>query len=715
MGLRLGQRSDWAPPPGAGSEAPKVPAAPRSPGFRLPAAAGLASALLGAVVLLGWALELPRLKSILPGAVTMKPNTALGFLLAGLALTLLSGAPARWARRTAQVLACLLLALGLLTILEYAAGLDLRIDQALFRDESHPAHTLVAGRMSPATAVSFALLGASLLLASQARLALLTELFALFPGLLGLVAFHGYVYGVPNLHGEGLITYVAIHTATGLLFLAVGTLLVLPHGHVRRHFSEQSLAGTLARWSLPAAVLVPALLGWAKLLVEGLGLVSPRTGTALLISTQVALMLWLVWRTVRLAARLEGQLRVAGRMAAVGTFASGVAHEINNPLTYVIGNVSLAAERMPELVVQLESAIGTCDAIHDCPAIQKSRPVCRAVADSLRETEVSLQEAQQGAERVRQIVRDLRTFSRAEDPGAQIPAAVTPALQAAVNLCRNELRHHARVVEEYEPSPLVLGNPSRMGQIFVNLLSNAAQAIPEGHAEANEVRVRCATDDEGFAVVEISDTGGGIHPEHLPRIFDPFSTTKPVGQGTGLGLSICRSLVEELHGTVDVQSSPGHGTRFRVRLPPASPAKAGELGGPATGARRPDPVAPPAVRKRILIVDDDAMVAGTLRRVLGQEYELTLCAGGKEALTLLASDARFDLVLCDLMMPETSGAQVYDAVATRHPELLRRFAFITGGAFSGAARQALERAPVPCFEKPFQVDALRERVRQLLS
>ncbi|MCM2333647.1 MAG: PAS domain S-box protein, partial [Anaeromyxobacteraceae bacterium] len=233
--------------------------------------------------------------------------------------------------------------------------------------------------------------------------------------------------------------------------------------------------------------------------------------------------------------RLELQLQLADRMASVGTLAAGVAHEINNPLAYVLAN--------------LDFAIG-----------ELARPTPEAA-----EVQRALAEARDGAVRVREVVRDLKAFSRGRDQERE-RLDVGRVLQTAVGLAQNEIRHRARLSLELQPIPPVLGSEHRLGQVFLNLLINAAQAIPEGQAETNLVNVATSLADDGRVAVEITDTGAGIPEALLPRIFDPFFTTKPVGVGTGLGLSIVHGIVSGMGGEIKVRSDPGHGSIFTVLL-----------------------------------------------------------------------------------------------------------------------------------------------------
>ncbi|MBN1209793.1 MAG: AAA family ATPase [Myxococcaceae bacterium] len=242
---------------------------------------------------------------------------------------------------------------------------------------------------------------------------------------------------------------------------------------------------------------------------------------------------------------VQARLRAADRMASLGTLAASVAHEINNPLSFMTSNLRYIDDELRALAEAGESLAG--------PRGQEVRQ--------------ALQETLLGGSRVSEIVRDLKTFSRGDEE-RRGPVDVHAVLDLCANMARSEIRHRARLVKEYGPLPPVTASETRLGQVFLNLIVNAAQAIPEGtDAKAHEIRLTTQRDDAGWAVVTVKDTGAGIPPENLSRLFDPFFTTKPAGVGTGLGLSICHGIITGLGGRITVESEPGRGTAFRVFLP----------------------------------------------------------------------------------------------------------------------------------------------------
>jgi CheY-like chemotaxis protein len=262
------------------------------------------------------------------------------------------------------------------------------------------------------------------------------------------------------------------------------------------------------------------------------------------------------------------------------------------------------------------------------------------------------------------------------------------------------------VVEDLGEVPRVEAADFQLGQVFLNLLVNAAHAVGDGDPTRHTVRVSMRTAPNGWAVVEVADSGSGIPLELRSRIFEPFFTTKPLGQGTGLGLSVCHGIVTGLGGRIEVESAPGRGSTFRVLLPPAAATVA-----PPVPAPRPRL---DGARARLLVVDDEQLIGSTIRRLLSA-HEVVALTDPREALARLIGGEHFDLVLCDLMMPQLSGMDLHDAVAAARPELARRMVFMTGGAFTDRARQFLEQAGNPQLTKPFAPQDLRDQVRAWLA
>jgi CheY-like chemotaxis protein len=275
-------------------------------------------------------------------------------------------------------------------------------------------------------------------------------------------------------------------------------------------------------------------------------------------------------------------------------------------------------------------------------------------------------------------------------------------MDVSIRMAFSAVRHRARLERDYQPVPLVEGNESRLGQVFLNLIVNAAQAIPEGDTRKHEVRVATYTDDAGNAVIEVGDTGVGIAPEMLPRIFDPFFTSKGPGQGVGLGLSISLGTVKSLGGDIQVASDPQQGTVFRVILPSAKDWRTAHPAPPSDAVM--------AEHKRVLVVDDDRRVGAALERALSGLSNVEATTDARTVLDRLASGERWDVILCDLMMPETSGMDLYREALRIAPDAAKCIVFMTAGAFTSNARAFLDGVRNPCLEKPIDLGQLRSLI-----
>jgi PAS domain S-box-containing protein len=394
----------------------------------------------------------------------------------------------------------------------------------------------------------------------------------------------------------------------------------------------------------------------------------------------------------------QAQLIQTDRMATIGTLAAGVAHELNNPLAYILLNLGLFERELSELVHQPEDR----DRI-------KSR----------------LRTLQEGAERMATIVRDLRSFCRPNSKTLR-PVDLRQVLESAINMAMNELKDRARIVRDYSPVPPVVADAARLGQVFLNLLLNAAQAMNGTDSEAtsgpneraeqsrasdeNEVRVTLRLEDDRIRV-EIADSGRGIPPEIIGRIFEPFFTTKPAGIGTGLGLSISQTIVNGMNGELTVESEPGRGATFAVLLPlpeEVPPSSVEPL------VERPTPPRSDSI-PRLLVVDDETALAMALKKVLESDHQVTAVTTGRAALDLLLENGLFDVVLCDVLMPGLSGIDLYREVERRRPELMRQIIFMSGASSMPRVAEFFASIPNERIDKPVDVDQLRSLIRQIAA
>lgn len=390
-----------------------------------------------------------------------------------------------------------------------------------------------------------------------------------------------------------------------------------------------------------------------------------------------------VARDVSERTRRHADAAQAERMAAIGLLAAGVAHEINNPLTFVM--------------LHLEHLSRTVARLRDEPRVPRA-----SEWDGFGK---AVEEARFGIERVGSIVRDLRTFARHDD-GEPDLVSIARILDTAVNLTAHELKYRAKVVRRGdETQAYVIGREGKLCQVFVNLLVNAAQALPAETSDRNEVLIETRV-EAGSVRVTVTDNGPGIPAHLVGRLFEPFVTSK--GTGSGLGLSISRDILAGHGGTIAVQSGGLEGASFTVTVPHAAEQS-------APRSSRNLPVADPVERARVLVVDDEASIVTLVAAILSETYELEVARTGLEAQELLAKDPRFDLILCDVMMPLHSGLQLHAWLEREIPELAARVSFMSGGDVGAGGRELAERAPDRFLAKPFTRDQLEHQVAKTLA
>ena len=374
---------------------------------------------------------------------------------------------------------------------------------------------------------------------------------------------------------------------------------------------------------------------------------------------------------------IQRRLIESDRLAALGTLAAGVAHEINNPLTYA----QLSARQLARVLAAAELPAETAALLNGY-----------------------LADIDHGMTRIASITQSLRSFVKSDtsaDDAADAtgPVALDLVIARALKMVDNDLRHAARLVRDVPPLPLVIGNAARLEQVFVNVLINAIKALPPDPAAPHEIHVTARHTGDRVTVA-IRDTGCGIPAALRGRIFEPFFTTRDVGHGMGLGLSVSKTIVEKQGGEIEVDSTENVGTTVRVHLLVHAGAHAAE---PATtAAPAPRTAASASPRRRVLVIDDEELICHTIELVLSESHDVAVAMTGSDALDLVAS-RDFDFILCDVMMPDMNGHELYRRVAAQHPGLERRFVFMTG-ALAPTVAKALEGLPNPWLAKPFQID-----------
>jgi two-component system NtrC family sensor kinase len=360
--------------------------------------------------------------------------------------------------------------------------------------------------------------------------------------------------------------------------------------------------------------------------------------------------------------RLQDRLIQSEKLTAIGQLIAGVAHDLNNPLTSVIGFADFLAESP------------------DVPPRMKE----------------PLRVVQQEAERASKIVKNLLSFARRQE--ARQVASLRPILEATFGLFRNNLSAeqitlHSEIDDDLPDLDL---NPTQIQQVFVNLIQNAAQAIVAS-GRPGTIRLRARRWMDGVAI-DVEDDGPGLAPEVAGRVFEPFFTTKPQGVGTGLGLSISQGIVKEHGGRIVLTTAPGEGARFTVELP----------GRVRTAEAPPLPAAPEsAAPLRVLVIDDEPHILHYIRATLEAWGHTVVTASDGQAGLERAIAEPFDLIISDLRMPRTGGREFYETLLRQQPAAAHRVAFSTGDTVRGDTLKFLETQGRPCLQKPFSLAELR--------
>jgi len=369
-------------------------------------------------------------------------------------------------------------------------------------------------------------------------------------------------------------------------------------------------------------------------------------------------------------AQLQEQLLISDRMASVGILAAGVAHEINNPLAVAVGNLDLALQHL-EILARTHGEIG-----------------------GLHNIVTEVRESHEAVERIRNVARDLRLFARSDNEN-HAAVDIQAVIESSLRMAHNEVRHRAKLRTEFAPVPPVAGNESKIGQVLLNLIVNAAQSITEGSIEDNEISVSTALAPDGCVVVTVRDTGSGMSAEVKRKLFSPFFTTKPVGVGTGLGLSICQRIINEIGGTITVESEVGRGSEFTVQLQPATES--------SVRVSAPTIVVESSSRRgAILAIDDEPSIGILIQKVL-DGHDVMRTTSAEEALEWIAQGMRYDIIFCDLMMPGITGMEFHSRLVQVDPDQASNVIFLTGGAFTSQAHQFLEDVDNLCLDKPFDI------------
>ena len=379
--------------------------------------------------------------------------------------------------------------------------------------------------------------------------------------------------------------------------------------------------------------------------------------------------------TLQQLKRAQNELVHQERLTAVGQLAAGIAHEVNNPASYVISNL----DEVGELCEQ------------HMPA--RKQPQARQI----------VADAQHGLQHIVDIMQELSAFSRS-DRNEKKEVSISSLLQGVQRLLSNELRHRATLTIDEEPQLVVYGVRRRLTQVLLNLVINALHAMPqERDVKENQVFIR-ARHSGNNVLVEVTDNGRGVPEELQAKILEPFFTTKTESGGTGLGLSIASEIIHQHDGTLAIESVPGEGTTFQILLPQSQPL-----------SDRPTKISTLGFRPRALLVDDEPRVLRAHQRQLREHFEIVPANGGPEALSRLRDDPDYDLVFCDLMMPKVNGLEVWKRISEEKPRYRKKFIFVSGGVSRSDLREALEASGRPVAEKPINPDVIKDLAIDVLE
>lgn len=399
---------------------------------------------------------------------------------------------------------------------------------------------------------------------------------------------------------------------------------------------------------------------------------------------------------------LQRGLIRAERLAAIGQLAAGVAHEINNPAAFVMGNLGAMGEHARTLTDAF-ARLRALAAQGDAAAIQALLDTLQPEA-LLADVRDIVSENAAGMERIVRIVGQLKSFAHIEQDVVEA-VNLNDVVHEACKVMRKQIDYQARLIQRLGELPPLHGDRGKLVQVVTNLLANAVQALPLGAVEQNEIEVTTEVEGE-WVVVAVRDSGAGIPPAVQARIFEPFFSTKARGHGTGLGLSISAEIVRKHGGEISFTTGQGRGTRFRIALPRWTGL---------VPARREEQAAPPlsSRRLRLLVIDDEPMLLSAYQRTLARRFAVTTVLGGREALACLEQDAAWDAILCDLMMPDLDGPAVYEQVQARFPALERRMLFSSGGAFTPRCRDFAESMPGRVLDKILPAAELEAAILRL--
>ena len=650
--------------------------------------------LLGTTVLLGWFFDSSFLKTLLPGQVTMKANTAIGFICGGVALAfLLRSESSRKLRCLASLASVLTLVIGIFTLIEYLFHRDLKIDQLCFIDR---AEAICPGRISHVTALDFFVVGAALLLLTRGKRAIkIAQLLAAFVGLSALLAIIGYLYGVPFLYGSSHYASMGLHTGLGFFILSISILVHSPHEGFMAVLATPRPAGWLARKLLLAAIIFPCVLGFVA--IHAFTVVGDmRFMVAALVIAQIVLFAGLIWISASRLDRSEAEEEVAKealaasermlqqsqKMEAIGLLAGGVAHDFNNLLNVIVGYGELLLTD-PQLSESQRRKI---------EKIRKAGDTASGLTRQLLAF---------GRKQVLQP-KPLDLNQIISNPDGFMPRLIKEDISFSMSL--------------YPGLMSIMADPVQVEQILLNLVINACDSMPNGgklNIETENVVIEQAQAPKfgvapgPFVRLTITDTGTGMDDETRAHIFEPFYTTKAAGKGTGLGLATVYGIIKQSGGYIEVDSKLGRGTSFQIYLPATRLVSSQEWAKPS--------IVPSADGATILVVEDSEPLRDLIFETLEtMGYTALLAQDGHQAIRIcMQFTGPIDLLLTDVMMPKMKGPEVMKRVKQMRPDI--GVLFMSGYTNDVTVRQGISNADVSFIQKPFSSTELTHKLREALA
>ncbi len=674
-------------------------------------AAGVVIAAVGALVLMGWWLDIPALTTLIPGAISMKANTGLSFVIVGCAQAALSWrGDDRWSRWLAAGAYAAVWIVGALNFIECVTNLNFGIDTLLAQEPLGAAQTPQPGRMSMVTAVDFMLLAVAGILAvtRPARIGAQARTWLLTLGLLdSIAAIVSYIFDIAGPYRFIEQNPMALNTAMLFALSFLGMLCLRPREGWLALLTSDTSGGLILRRIAPAVVLFPILIGWLGFEGRKGGLYDTPFAIALAAMLAIFGIGAATWagarrlneidaerdRHARRAMEeererksLEEQLRQAQKMEAVGQLTGGLAHDFNNLLTVVISSLDLLAEKLD----------------HD----QEAKEL----------TQIALSAGLRGAE----LTRKLLAFSRKQ--ALTVTAVdINDLVRGMTELFRRTLgaRIEIEMITADDLWP-VETDPAQVEFALINLAVNSRDAMPDGgrltietangHLDEHYAAQNPELTPGDYVMIAVTDTGMGIPQDKLARVIEPFFTTKEVGKGSGLGLSMIYGFAKQSGGHLNIYSEVGHGTTVRLYLPRGKAA-------PETAATPAASMFERAARgELILVVDDNASVRHmVVKQMADLGYRTLEAVDGASALELLGATAGIDLLFTDMVMPGgMSGMQLGEAARQLRPGLpILYTSGFTEASLGNAAARALGGDQL--LSKPYRKSDLAKKLRRALS